>query len=217
MRRAGQLAVAVAVAGALLFLVGVSNPPIPRAISTDRLGPENGESVAAYLDRSRESHAAAAGSDPHWGLVSFDRAVDIDRVRAMADSMRKSQVFFRVPLDRVQTPVVSVAVGASDAALVRASESAAQQLRRRVGPDERARRILDHSSRRLSAGCECVVGVLVRGESEALIAVSGDPDVRAVEILGPDVPYGQFAVRPLLPEHRGVVAPGPDDGPVPTG
>lgn len=203
--------------GALLLLVGILNPPIQRAISTDRLGPENGESVAAYLDRSRESHFAATGSDPHWALVSFGRAVAVDRVRDMAGSMRISQIFFRVPLDRVQTPVVSVAVGASDAALVRASESASQQLRRRVGSDERAQRILDHSSRRLSAGCECVVGVLVRGASEALIAVSGDLEVRAVEILGPDVPYGQFAVRPLLPEHRGVVAPGPDGGPIPAG
>lgn len=215
MRRAGQVVVAIAVVGALLFVVGVSTPPDPRPITTDRLGPENGERVAAYVARADENRNSVTGPDPHWGLVSFDRAVGIDRVHDLSRSVRVSRILFQVPLDRVQTPVVSVAVGASDAALERAGEFAAARVQRREATNERTQRIMNLSAERLAMGCECVVGVLAHADPDALFALGETPDVRVVEVLDTDVPYGQFAVRPLLPEHRDVVGPGPDDGQVP--
>jgi len=214
-RRAGQVLVAVAVAGALLFVIGVLNPSRPRPVTTDQLGPENGERVAAYVARADENAHAATGSEPRWGLVSFDSAVGIDAVRDISRSVRVSRVLFQVPLDRVQTPVVSVAVGASDAALERAGEFAAVQVGQIGATNERAQKILGVSSARLARGCDCVVGVLARADPAALFGLGQTPDVRVVEVLDTDVPYGQFAVRPLLPAHRDIVGPGPDDGQVP--
>lgn len=215
MRRAGQVILALGLLGAVLFAVGTANPPTPRPITTDGLGPDSGELVSDYASRGRESLAVLDDSGLHWGLVSFDRAVGVERIQAVADTARVSQVVFQVPIDRVQTPAVPVAVGASDAALARAGALAAGRLPQTAPPDGRAAEIARITSERLAAGCECVVAALVRADAETLHALAREPDVRVVEALGTDSPYGQFAVRPLLPEYVDVVRPGPDDGPVP--
>jgi hypothetical protein len=55
----------------------------------------------------------------------------------------------------------------------------------------------------------------VRGTPAELTELAGRADVRAVQALPPDAVSGKFAVEPLLPEYVDVVAPLPDDGPVP--
>ncbi|MFD4368790.1 hypothetical protein [Rhodococcus sp. NPDC058521] len=215
MRRAGQLILGFGVVGAILFAIGVANPPVPRPITTDRLGPESGELVADYASRSRASLDGLADSGPHWGLVSFGRAVGIERVRDVSATARVSQIVFQAQLDRVQTPAIPVAIGASDAAIERAAAMAGGTLRRTVAPDERSADVLRVSAERVDDGCDCVVALLVRAESESLRAMAEWPDVRVVEALGTDPAYGTFGMRTLLPEHVDVVQTGPDDGPVP--
>ncbi|SUE29753.1 Uncharacterised protein [Nocardia farcinica] len=81
--------------------------------------------------------------------------------------------------------------------------------------DERYRRVLGVAAQRLTDGCACAVGVVVRGPLDRLRTLAENPAVRAVEALPADAIAGRFGVVPLLPEHVDVVAPGPDDGPVP--
>ncbi|MCK0092882.1 hypothetical protein HCA61_02920 [Rhodococcus sp. HNM0563] len=194
-----------------VLLAGVLNPVRPASVRTDALGPDSGEPVADYLRRA-ESTLAELGQDPSWALVSFVEPLDVAAVAELPGNVRVGQVLFRVPIDRVQTPLVTVAVSAHPEALRRAPGVAAGRLR---GPAEgtgRAARVAEVSAERLASGCACVVGLVVRGTGEQLREVADDPAVRAVDALPSDAVAGRFSVRPLLPEHVEVVAPGPDDG-----
>ncbi|KAF0963683.1 hypothetical protein [Rhodococcus sp. T7] len=200
---------------AVTVVLGALNPVRRAPVSTDTLGPDNGEVVAGYLARADRSLDEADGRQERWALVSFTRPVTTETVRDAASGTRVSQVLFRVPLDRVQTPLVPVSVAAGDAALARASDLAAGRAQAMTGETARQAQIAAVSSAELARNCACVIGVVVRGDQDALAALRSEPDVRAVEALGADAVAGRFAVRPLLPEQVETVAPGPDDGVVP--
>ncbi|MFE7421860.1 hypothetical protein [Rhodococcus sp. NPDC057529] len=217
-RPGGTAVAAVLTAGVLIavtVVLGALNPVRRTPVSTDTLGPDNGEVVADYLARADRSLDEADGGQERWALVSFTRPVTTEAVRDAASGARVSQVLFRVPLDRVQTPLVPVSVAAGDAALARASVLAAGRAQAMTGETERQAQIAAVSSAALARNCACVIGVVVRGDHDTLSALRSEPDVRVVEALGADAVAGRFAVRPLLPEQVETVAPGPDDGVVP--
>ena len=207
---------AIVVLVAAVLIAGWLAPPRPASVGSDTLGPDNGEAVADYLTRAADSvtEAEAAGDLEHWGLVSFADTVAIDRVVELADEVRVGQVLFRVPLDRVQTPLVPVAVPENPEAVRRAPSVAAGRLDLVEFGTERAERVAAVSAERLAAGCECVVAVVLRGTAAQFRAVADEPDVRAVQILPADAVAGRFSVTPLLPTHVETVVPGPDDGEV---
>ncbi|QBJ94851.1 hypothetical protein ERC79_01875 [Rhodococcus sp. ABRD24] len=214
----------VVVAGAVLAVVvvglGVLNPVRPARISTDRLGPDSGEQVADYLGRARASLDDISLEEPdrgeqHWALVSLDAPMTASGLLETVGELRISQVLFQVPIDRVQTPIAAVPVAANPAAVLRAPAVASARLATSGGIGNRQLQIAAYSAARLSEGCACVVGAAVRGTLEQLTGLTAQPTVRAVEALPADAVSGAFAVSPLLPEHTTVVAPGPDDGPVP--
>ncbi|MGW4327160.1 hypothetical protein ACWEKR_14840 [Nocardia sp. NPDC004573] len=196
----------------LIYALGALQPPYRPAVSTDRLGPDQGEQVADYLARSRDS-LNAGGDEPRWALVSFTEPLVPGRIPAHSDGLRVAQVLFRVPIDRVQTPLVAVPVPEGVAAVVDSARDAAWLLPRPA--DDRAAAVVAFSAARLRDGCGCVVGLVVRGSPARLRELAGRDGIRAVQALPADAVAGGFAVAPLLPEYRDVVAPGPDDGPVP--
>jgi hypothetical protein len=207
--------VACAVALVVLVLVlGAATPPRPSSIATDRLGPDSGEPVSGYLDRARASLADPAAPGPRWALVSFDREQTAAQAYRTADGVRVSQMLLRVPLDRVQTPLVVVDVAGEESAL-RAPAVAAGRLFGSAGEWDRQARIDSVSAARLAQDCPCVVGLTVHGDPDALRALAAAPGVRAVEALPADAVFGRFAVTPLLPEQTQTASPGPDDGEVP--
>ena len=215
--------VAVVVGVAAVVGVGFANPVPTPPITTDTLGPDSGEAVPDYLDRARDSVASVDG--PVWALVSFTKALTVDEVITSTSSVqvpgaevsgvRVSRVMFRVPIERVQTPLMSVPVPDNDEAVRRSPGVAATRLVSLGGDTDRQQQVALASAKRLSAGCACAVGVLVRATPEGLEAIEHDSNVRAVEALPSDASPWLAAVRPLLPEYVDVVAPGPDDGPVP--
>ncbi|WP_430333004.1 hypothetical protein [Rhodococcus sp. ACT016] len=209
---------AVVLAGTVVGL-GVANPVPAARISTDRLGPDSGEQVSAYLDRAQATLDTQAGPDPaahHWALVSLDAAVTPSQLLDVVGDVRVSQVLFQVPLDRVQTPMLAIPVAANPTAVQRAPSVAAARLQASVVGHDRPSLLAAYSANRLSAtDCACVVGATVRGSLEQLRALDAAPSVRAIEALPSDAVAGSFAVSPLLPTQTTVVAPGPDDGPVP--
>ncbi len=215
--------VAVVVGVAAVVGVGFANPVPTPPITTDTLGPDSGEAVPDYLDRARDSVASVDG--PVWALVSFTRALTVDEVITSTSSVqvpgaevsgvRVSRVMFRVPIERVQTPLMSVPVPDNDEAVRRSPGVAATRLISLGGDTDRQQQVALASAKQLSAGCACAVGVLVRATPEGLEAIEHDSNVRAVEALPSDASPWFAAVRPLLPEYVDVVAPGPDDGPVP--
>lgn len=215
--------VAVVVGVAAVVGVGFANPVPTPPITTDTLGPDSGEAVPDYLDRARDSVASVDG--PVWALVSFTKALTVDEVITSTSSVqvpgaevsgvRVSRVMFRVPIERVQTPLMSVPVPDNDEAVRRSPGVAATRLISLGGDTDRQQQVALASAKQLSAGCACAVGVLVRATPEGLEAIEHDSNVRAVEALPSDASPWFAAVRPLLPEYVDVVAPGPDDGPVP--
>ena len=218
--RAPALAV---VAVAAVVGVGFANPVPTPPIRTDTLGPDSGEAVPDYLDRARDSIAALDG--PVWALVSFTKALTVDEVITTTSSsqvssvrvpdVRVARVMYRVPIERVQTPLMSVPVPDNDEAVRRSPGVAATRLASLGGDTDRQQQVALASAKQLSAGCACAVGVLVRATPEGLDAIARESNVRAVEALPSDASPWLAAVRPLLPEYVDVVAPGPDDGPVP--
>lgn len=73
------LAVAAAVLLAVTVVLGVVNPVRQMPVSTDALGPDNGERVSDYLARSSRSLAVEPRSE-HWALVSFEAPVTTEVV-----------------------------------------------------------------------------------------------------------------------------------------
>ncbi|WP_305091677.1 hypothetical protein [Prescottella sp. R16] len=214
---ARSVAVTAGVVGVLFSVVvwlGVANPVPAARISTDRLGPDTGEAVPEYVDRARTS---LTGDDafPRWALVSFDTPVTVGALLDAVGDIRVSQVLLRVPLDRVQTPIVAVPVGADPEAVRRAPAVASARLSAAVAGDDRQSAVATYSAARLSEGCACVVGAVVRATPDRLRPVADGAGVRAVEALPADAVAGAFAVTPLLPSQTVVAVPGPDDGPVP--
>ncbi|MFF1555354.1 hypothetical protein ACFVX3_30475 [Rhodococcus erythropolis] len=211
------------VAVAAVVGVGFANPVPTPPIRTDTLGPDSGEAVPDYLDRARDSVAALDG--PVWALVSFTKALTVDEVITTTSSsqvssvrvpdVRVARVMYRVPIERVQTPLMSVPVPHNDEAVRRSPGVAATRLASLGGDTDRQQQVALASAKQLSAGCACAVGVLVRATPEGLDAIARESNVRAVEALPSDASPWLAAVRPLLPEYVDVVAPGPDDGPVP--
>ncbi|MEV0250533.1 hypothetical protein AB0H76_28335 [Nocardia sp. NPDC050712] len=221
--RRGLLSGVVAVgAAALIVTLGALNPPRPLGVGTDRLGPEQGETVADYLARATASLGGADTAE-HWALVSFRRELAPAEIPAHSAGLRIGQVLHRVPLPRVQTPLVTVGVPAGDAVAVASAGNAAWQLQAQLDHDrglgvvdDRTLRVTEISIARLRAGCACTVGLVVRATLPQLRNLVPATDIRAVEALPADAVDGRFAVTPLLPEAEGVIGPVPDDGPLPS-
>ena len=214
MRGVGWLAGLIVIG---LLVVAARQPHTLDRPATDRLGPDSGERVSDYVMRARstlpEPGSGAVG--PRWALVSFAAERTPADALAAAGGVRISQVLYRVPIPRVQTDLVPVAVPDDPRAVLDSAQFAAARVAPDGRPDPRRQQIARVSAARLGAGCACVVGLVVRGDVDRLRVLAARPVVRAVEALPADAVYGRFAVVPLLPEQADTVVPGPDDGPVP--
>lgn len=214
----GAIEASALVFAALLLcaVVGALNP-LPRpGVTTDTLGPDNGDTVDEYVARGVASVDEARGDeDSHWSLVSFRSAVSPEAASRSAADVRIAQVLFRVPIERVQTQVIAVGVPGTESSVVESEDIAASRLQGSMGQWDRQSQIDAASSTRLAAGCDCVVGIVVHATGDALARIADGADVRAVEVLPSDAIAGKFAVRALLPEYIGVIEPLPDDGPIP--
>lgn len=200
-----------------LLIVGALQPHTVQRPATDRLGPDAGERVSDYVVRARSTlpDAGSGATGPRWALVSFAAERTPADALAAAGGVRISQVLHRVPIPRVQTDLIPVAVPDDPRAVLDSAQFAASRLALATQPDPRRQAVARVSVARLADGCSCVVGLVVRGTVDRLRDVATRPVVRAVEALPPDAVYGRFAVVPLLPGQTDVVTPGPDDGPVP--
>ncbi|MGW0329479.1 hypothetical protein [Nocardia sp. NPDC003183] len=204
-----------AVGAAILLVIAFREPPPASAVATDRLGPAPGEQVEHYLVDAKAS-LDGADTDQHWALVSFTEYIAPQQLPATADGLRISGVIQHVPVDRVQTPVITVATPGGDEPAVKSGEAAAGLVAAQQFRDERSAAIAHVTESRLRAGCACTAGLVVRGTLPQLRDLATQPGVRAVQALPADAVAGRFAVSPLLPGSSDTVAPSPDDGPVPT-
>ncbi|MGY0497800.1 hypothetical protein ACWZHB_04790 [Nocardia sp. FBN12] len=204
-----------AIGAVILLVIAFREPPPASAVTTDRLGPAPGEQVEQYLVDARKS-LGGGDADQHWALVSFTEYVAPQQLPAVADGLRISGVIQHVPIDRVQTPVITVATPGGDEPAVKSGEAAAGLVATQRFRDQRSADIARVTASRLRAGCACTAGIVVRGTLPQLRDLATQPGIRAVQALPPDAVAGRFAVSPLLPGSSDTVTPVPDDGPVPT-
>ncbi|MBA4022481.1 MAG: hypothetical protein C0482_08955 [Gordonia sp.] len=222
---AAVVVVGLLVAG--LYVVGRLNPVPAPVIAGDVLGPDNGEEVSAYLARAEAS--LNGSGDARWALVSLvvpmqtvdvwsltqNTSMPLNTSTPRNASTSLSQSIFNVPIDRVQTPTVAVPSGNTESSFIASSQVAAESVLARSTGTERARTVGEVAAGRLRAGCACVVGVVVRAPLDRLRTLAEMSQVRAVQALPADASAGLFSVVPLLPAMTTVVAPTPDDGPIP--
>ena len=196
-------------------------------VSTDaeRLGPEPGQQVAAYL-------AALPGRLPPPGaaavpaLVALTAGTDVFTVARLPGRALPVTAVFRVTLARVQTALRFQPLGPVDdpdpvARRTRQLTLAQSAARRSAAAD--AARLTGRPARVASAeasalaspGCRCVVALLVEGDRLALEALVRAPGVRAVDAAPVGTPDDGVALSPLLPEQSATAGPVPDDGPLP--
>ncbi|MFC9476094.1 hypothetical protein ACFTS5_28235 [Nocardia sp. NPDC056952] len=203
-----------AVGAVILLVIAFREPPPASAVATDRLGPAPGEQVEHYLVDAKAS-LDGADTDQHWALVSFTEYIAPQQLPAAADGLRISGVIQHVPVDRVQTPVITVATPGGDEPAVKSGEAAAGLVAAQQFRDERSAAVAHVTESRLRAGCACTAGLVVRGTLTQLRDLATQPGVRAVQALPADAVAGRFAVSPLLPGSSDTVTSSPDDGPVP--
>lgn len=212
------LAVLSAALGVAVVVAGQPGGPSPVA-GAQRLGPEAGEPVAAYLRRAGAS-LPAARSPSVWALVQLEGYLRPEPAAELTQGTRLSRVVLRVPLPRVQTaliirdlpgqrPVTELAEALPAAARDRAAAASRGQ------PSSRSAAVAAAEAARLRSGCACVVALLVFGNGEALREVAARPGVRTVHAASPDTAIQDVAISPLLPEQLDTVGPVPDDGAVP--
>ncbi|WP_231390324.1 hypothetical protein [Nocardia sp. CNY236] len=196
----------------VLGALGILAEPYRPAVATDRLGPDHGELVVDYLARARDS-LDGTDRDRHWGLVSFTAPVAPAQISAHSGGTHIAQVLYQVTLPRVHTPLVAVPVLHDLATVADSARDAAWLLPSPT--DDRSARAVSVAAARLRADCACAVGLVVYGSLTELRSLATRDGVRSVQALPADAVAGSFAVAPLLPTHRGIVLPGPDDGPIP--
>lgn len=237
------LTVAAVSAGVVLLgLIWVSRrdaPPADGPGDVVRVGVVQGQSVPGYL-RSTDAELAAL-TDPSapasgemWALVSLDGYVSPGRLPELLDGAAVAQVYTRVPLAGVRTPVIRVPVyrlpadvmsGMLDAALQRDREQAEyQQLARRLRGDgatqERARRAYETAAATAAAeaaayrsGCSCAFAAVVRAAPGVLRGVALRAGVRAVDPAPEVRRLDRAEFRPPLPEQTGTVPAEPSRSP----
>ena len=212
----GRLALLAAcgVVAALVALYAAVRSPAPTSgppAGSVRLGPESGETVAAYLAR-------AAATLPQPGTTAL-ALVQYTDGRTVADAQAPgtaTEAGFRVDLPRVQTALRFVALEpgvptALDTARQRAASAASADAGRLTG---RAKAVATAEATALNGpDCPCLVAMVVAADGAELRRAV--PGVRVVEAAPPGVTLRELALSPLLPEQADRADPLPDDGPVP--
>lgn len=222
--------VVIILALALLLQVLRVEPGRQPGINSDALGPENGEPVGDYLSAAADTlegeGGAAADDDPRWALITLERAASPEEASRLAEPLeRVSRVVVQTPREGLAMPVMwkDVAEPASEPRrdrsgtfgvtlerLAHGTELAAEE-----GEASRSSSLALLSVGDIERGRPAIIGLVAWSGPGELREVAGADAVRAVEALPADAIWNRFAVRPLLPQQTGVVAPLPDHGALP--
>lgn len=211
-----------AVIAALVMVTGVAGSPTPGVRGVESLGPDTGASVSGYLADAAARLGEVGADEQRWALLSPQVELTAESAARLVDGARTARVLLRVRLPRVQTALLTAEIadqGGPDALVADLTAAQRRAAGRLAAVQQvsagRERAVAEVSVARLSAGCACVVGLLLRGSGAQLRAVAGRSGVRALAPAPAGAGYGDLALAPLLPAQSGTVGPGPDDGTVP--
>ncbi|AKK11440.1 hypothetical protein [Corynebacterium uterequi] len=171
-----------AITGAtLFFVVGLAlggSHPAPPAPNGDTLGPDAGETPAAYAQRAQRSvDAVATVSEPVFGLIVFDAPLDAGSAASITEDVARVNAM--------------LTVGAR-----------AEQLPEPLANEDRAaayERGFDQLNRHLAGSdfppIEAMVGVVAYDTPQTFERIAEEEDVASVELLPPDAAWGRFGIK----------------------
>ena len=205
-----------------------------------RVGPQDGASIPAYVQASREelgrlSAAAPAPAKLMYALVTLAIYASPESVATLFRphlDLTTWIAFARVPLPRRQTQRVQIAAERLPADLIAAmtqvadkkSVEAAHYTELAQSESSVDRRVLHESLATLASAeasayrqpCACIFAVVVRGTPAALAALAGSAYVRAVDPAPEVIELDRAVFFAPLPEQIDRVRPPiDDDAPVP--
>lgn len=230
-RAVGIVAAAVGVLLLLMLMGRIELGGVAPPVGGDRLGPEQGMTVAAYIARARASLDGGDEATGHWALVSLSAAATPSAAADLLDgaaersgvgpgALRVARVLLQPPLADVSTAVQEIAVPEPSVdrsrrdVLGAAWDKAAATAAAVAGPG-RAGGIRRWEAATLRDAGPALIGAVVYARPAVLRSLAATDGVRAVEALPADAVAGVFGVAPLLPANIDIVGPLRDDGPVP--
>ncbi|MFI5838408.1 hypothetical protein ACIA8K_01645 [Catenuloplanes sp. NPDC051500] len=197
-----------------------------------RVGVAEGGSIPDYLDGAARELAALSDPAAGYALVTFTEYLGPDRLAGALDGRAAAVVVGRVPLPRVQTEIVRIAVQRLPADLLggmaviadRKDKEAAdyKRLSAKLTGDsaqEVELRTVYDSGAKVSAaeavsfrdGCSCFYAAVIRATPAELAELAERPGIRAVDPAPELVRLDRAVLLPPLPEQTDVVKP-PVDG-----
>lgn len=204
--------------------------PTPSARSVTRVGPVQGTLINGYVATARQELAelAGAGTRPVFALVSLAGYGTPAQAGSLSAGYAVARVFFRVPLQGVQTALRSADVTELRGGVEAGMRSAAAQAEREAKElDAQAARLTGSSaterqlrafyvdSARLSrlqgsqyrSLCACVYALVLKATPQELTTLAARTGVRVVDPV-PEIPsLGNAVFLPLLPEQSVTVQP----------
>lgn len=193
------------------------------------IGPQLGDSVAAYLDATQQRLIRVAAGQPDAegsALVAFEQYRTPLQVRELlGPATQVVRIFYRAPLPLPQTEWQQRAVGdvVTDSrkeflrrAIVLEREAAALQsvidtndhdpVQKKADEDQAS--VYRREAKLLKGDCACIYAVVVQTRMRVLIDVSRQPGVRVVDAGAPGVNYRDYTFTALLPEEKVTVTGG---------
>jgi hypothetical protein len=220
----------LAVVGTALYVTTDTPRPDLTVGQAVRVGAAEGEQVSLYTDRARAELQAlvSAGTTETYALVSLRGYSTPGTVAPLLTGVETVRAFVRLPLEGVQTPIVSfgvrrpaVDVPAAMARVAAEREATAREDEKTAAglsgddPKERQLREFYTGNARLDRaeaqayrdGCACVYAVVVRATPVRLAELAGRAGVRVVDPAPEVQRLDRTVFLPLLPEHTTVVGP----------
>jgi hypothetical protein len=218
------------------YRAGTRTAPVDDTVgNVPRVGPVDGQPVAAYLTGSARELSGLPAERPVWALVGFASYQRPAGLGPLLTGYPVSRVVARVPLAGVQTQLVTlvvdrvavdvpagmhrVATAKEQAAAIAASDAASATASREdalagVYASEAAVERREAAAYRQL--CACVYAAVVRATPARLRALAVRPGVRVVDPAPEVSRLDRATFVPLLPEQSGTVGPPSDTVPGPT-
>jgi len=198
--------------------------------SRGQIGPQIGESVAAYVDSTRQRLLNGGIGQPDGAVlavVSFTQYRTARQIQDILGPATVARMFYRVPVAPLPDPMpaeIGVVDFVKDAKkeflrLAIQHERDAKDLQGVIETnefdpvqreaDEKERDLHLKQARMLRGDCACIYGVLVQTKLRVLIGVVDKPGVRAVDVSVLDARIGDYdSYSALLPEEKVTVTGG---------
>jgi hypothetical protein len=174
-----------------------------------RVGPVDGERVAAYLGQARDELAALPADEQTWALVGFTAYQKPAGLTPLLAGYRVDRVLARVPLPGVQTQLVTLVVHTLSVDVPTGMQrvAAAKEKDATDAVDAGTAALDRREASAYRQLCGCLYAAVVRADGASLRALAGRTGVRIIDPAPEVTRLDRATFVPLLPEQSETVGP----------